>query len=125
MGFCGAVSGTAGGYVHIRGSQRHCETSTAEQRECDSNDADLLFCGSCFSANARMNATAGECRCITNARRQEIRIKLKFRNLNSDLSGYKTIMRGLDPRIHQEKPSVVKVVDCRVKPGNDGGESQR
>jgi hypothetical protein len=30
-------------------------------------------------------------------------------------------MRGLDPRIHQEKPSFVKAMDCRVKPGNDGG----
>jgi hypothetical protein len=35
------------------------------------------------------------------------------------------VVRGLDPRIHQEKPSFVKVMDCRVKPGNDGGESQR
>jgi hypothetical protein len=27
-------------------------------------------------------------------------------------------MRGLDPRIHREKPS--GLMDCRVKPGNDG-----
>jgi hypothetical protein len=31
-------------------------------------------------------------------------------------------MRGLDPRIHQKKISFVKVMDCRVKPGNDGGD---
>jgi hypothetical protein len=34
-------------------------------------------------------------------------------------------MRGLDPRIHQKKPSFVKTMDRRVKPGNDSGESQR
>jgi len=28
----------------------------------------------------------------------------------------KTVMRGLDPRIH-----LSKMMDCRVKPGNDGG----
>jgi hypothetical protein len=27
-------------------------------------------------------------------------------------------MRGLDPRIHQEKRRLMKM-DCRVKPGND------
>jgi len=27
-------------------------------------------------------------------------------------------MRGLDPRIH---PFFAKKMDCRVKPGNDGG----
>jgi len=27
-------------------------------------------------------------------------------------------MRGLDPRIHQHK-SLTKMMDCRVKPGND------
>jgi hypothetical protein len=30
--------------------------------------------------------------------------------------------RGLDPRIHQEM-SLFKTMDCRVKPGNDEGES--
>jgi len=30
-------------------------------------------------------------------------------------------MRGLDPRIHQEKISSEEVMDCRVEPGNDGG----
>jgi hypothetical protein len=29
-----------------------------------------------------------------------------------------TVMRGLDPRIHQKK-SLSKEMDCRVKPGND------
>jgi hypothetical protein len=29
-------------------------------------------------------------------------------------------MRGLDPRIHP-KMSQFKKMDCRVKPGNDGG----
>jgi hypothetical protein len=29
-------------------------------------------------------------------------------------------MRGLDPRIHQKNASF-KGMDCRVKPGNDGG----
>jgi hypothetical protein len=32
-------------------------------------------------------------------------------------------MRGLDPRIHRKKPFIVEAMDCRVKPGNDGGES--
>jgi hypothetical protein len=29
-------------------------------------------------------------------------------------------MRGLDPRIHHLRKSLSKVMDCRVKPGNDG-----
>ena len=30
------------------------------------------------------------------------------------------VMRGLDPRIHDEIQRVLKVImDCRVKPGND------
>ena len=29
-----------------------------------------------------------------------------------------TVMRGLDPRIHQKK-SLSKEMDCRLKPGND------
>jgi hypothetical protein len=29
-------------------------------------------------------------------------------------------MRGLAPRIHLEKKSPFKTMDCRVKPGNDG-----
>jgi hypothetical protein len=32
-------------------------------------------------------------------------------------------MRGLDTRIHQKKTSFLKVMDCRVKPGNDEKES--
>jgi hypothetical protein len=28
-------------------------------------------------------------------------------------------MRGLDPRIHHSKKFFPKVMDCRVKPGND------
>jgi hypothetical protein len=28
-------------------------------------------------------------------------------------------MRGLDPRIHLEKAFLSKMMDCRVKPGND------
>jgi hypothetical protein len=28
-------------------------------------------------------------------------------------------MRGLDPRIHLEKPIRFTKLDCRVKPGND------
>jgi hypothetical protein len=28
-------------------------------------------------------------------------------------------MRGLDPRIHQERNGFSKKMDCRVKPGND------
>jgi hypothetical protein len=39
-------------------------------------------------------------------------------------------MRGLDPRIHDERPrlqrygpaSWTSLMDCRVKPGNDGAE---
>jgi hypothetical protein len=32
------------------------------------------------------------------------------------------VMRGLDPRIHRKRSrSLVKAMDCRVKPGNDGG----
>jgi hypothetical protein len=34
-------------------------------------------------------------------------------------------MRGLDPRIHLEKKSRLKVMDCRVKPGNDGASFRR
>src|SRR6266481_1686452 len=30
-------------------------------------------------------------------------------------------MRGLDPRIHREKSLFSRMMDCRVKPGNDGG----
>jgi hypothetical protein len=34
----------------------------------------------------------------------------------------KIIMRGLDPRIHpSSKEPFRKKMDCRVKPGNDGG----
>jgi hypothetical protein len=29
------------------------------------------------------------------------------------------VMRGLDPRIHPERPRLIKMMDCRVKPGND------
>jgi hypothetical protein len=32
-------------------------------------------------------------------------------------------MRGLDPRIHQNNQFLPEMMDCRVKPGNDGGES--
>jgi hypothetical protein len=32
-------------------------------------------------------------------------------------------MRGLDPRIHLKKPSYLRKMDCRVKPGNDDAES--
>jgi hypothetical protein len=28
-------------------------------------------------------------------------------------------MRGLDPRIHQKASDDAKMMDCRVKPGND------
>jgi hypothetical protein len=35
-------------------------------------------------------------------------------------------MRELDPRIYLLRKKVLrKEMDCRVKPGNDGGESQR
>jgi cytochrome c553 len=34
------------------------------------------------------------------------------------------VMRGLDPRIHQNE-TFSRVMDCRVKPGNDGGEDMR
>jgi hypothetical protein len=30
-------------------------------------------------------------------------------------------MRGLDPRIHPSSQDSSKEMDCRVKPGNDGG----
>jgi hypothetical protein len=33
------------------------------------------------------------------------------------------VMRGLDPRIHRKSLLFVKAMDCRVKPGNDGGVS--
>jgi hypothetical protein len=29
--------------------------------------------------------------------------------------------RAYDPRIHQKKSASFKPMDCRVKPGNDGG----
>jgi hypothetical protein len=29
-------------------------------------------------------------------------------------------MRGLDPRIHPLRKNLSEVMDCRVKPGNDG-----
>jgi hypothetical protein len=43
------------------------------------------------------------------------------------------VMRGLDPRIHDDAPLSTSVLlslwpsqmDCRVKPGNDGGEVVR
>src|ERR1700686_4106496 len=31
----------------------------------------------------------------------------------------KVVMRGLDPRIHREKGVYSRMMDCRVKPGND------
>ncbi len=34
----------------------------------------------------------------------------------------KLVMRGLDPRIHLEKPCF-DLMDCRVKPGNDQAQS--
>jgi len=36
-------------------------------------------------------------------------------------------MPGLDPGIHQKKSFLIKMMDCRVKPGNDewGVELQR
>jgi hypothetical protein len=33
------------------------------------------------------------------------------------------VMRGLDPRIHQKELHLSKAMDCRVKPGNELGES--
>jgi hypothetical protein len=50
--------------------------------------------------------------------------------LSTGLSG---VMRGLDPRIHDEMPrrsplrlsSRHGLMDCRVKPGNDSGEVVR
>jgi len=33
-------------------------------------------------------------------------------------------MRGLDPRIHVFGTTSKKDVDCRVKPGNDGGKTR-
>jgi hypothetical protein len=30
-------------------------------------------------------------------------------------------MRGLDPRIHHSSEDFSKMMDCRVKPGNDAG----
>jgi hypothetical protein len=33
-------------------------------------------------------------------------------------------MRGLDPRIHLlRKKALQRLMDCRVKPGNDGGSA--
>jgi hypothetical protein len=29
-------------------------------------------------------------------------------------------MRGLDPRIHRSSKNRFQMMDCRVKPGNDG-----
>jgi hypothetical protein len=29
------------------------------------------------------------------------------------------VMRGLDPRIHRREQSYPRMMDCRVKPGND------
>ncbi|MGH7487428.1 MAG: hypothetical protein ACREMY_17770, partial [bacterium] len=41
-----------------------------------------------------------------------------------DISGDypQLVMRGLDPRVHRKRLSFV-MMDCRVKPGNDGGVS--
>jgi endonuclease YncB( thermonuclease family) len=36
------------------------------------------------------------------------------------LSSSIRVMRGLDPRIHPLRKSLSKMMDCRVKPGNDG-----
>ena len=38
-------------------------------------------------------------------------------NTNGHCSRF--VMRGLDPRIHRKKSTSFKVMDCRVKPGND------
>jgi hypothetical protein len=32
----------------------------------------------------------------------------------------KLVIRGLDPRIHLSSQESFEVMDCRVKPGNDG-----
>jgi hypothetical protein len=35
-------------------------------------------------------------------------------------------MRGLDPRIHQSSERILaKMMDCRVKPGNDNPKANR
>jgi hypothetical protein len=46
-------------------------------------------------------------------------MKRLFENLNRKAPTNSRVMRGLDPRIHQEKAFLSKVMDCRVKPGND------
>ena len=39
-------------------------------------------------------------------------------------SSARLVMRGLDPRIHHKKVSLLRVMDCRVKPGNDSNSLQ-
>jgi len=49
------------------------------------------------------------------------------------LATHSGVMRGLDPRIHDEtqygtslQPSLLQgLMDCRVKPGNDSGKAAR
>ena len=37
---------------------------------------------------------------------------------------FSVVTRGLDPRVHPlRKTHFAKKMDCRVKPGNDGGET--
>ena len=37
---------------------------------------------------------------------------------------YFGVTRGLDPRVHPLRKSILqKKMDCRVKPGNDGGKT--
>jgi hypothetical protein len=42
------------------------------------------------------------------------------KRISMDLNRSLHVMRGLDPRIH-----LFRVMDCRVKPGNDGGGNRR
>src|SRR5260221_524751 len=45
--------------------------------------------------------------------------------IKSDTNGCypRLVMRGLDPRIHRKRSASFNEMDCRVKPGNDGGWS--
>jgi len=44
-----------------------------------------------------------------------------YRSESSNTNGgaSRPVMPGLDPGIHQKKSLLIKMMDCRVKPGND------
>src|SRR6266516_2021921 len=47
--------------------------------------------------------------------------RAKARPSDTDGCYPRLVMRGLDPRIHRKRSASFNEMDCRVKPGNDGG----